>query len=81
MKDPQNEIEIIARRMKATVPIGQPLHQIKKLIEVLEERRQIQPKFTPQRSKHWQENYDRLSSLKGQLECKFENSTGLVKLS
>ena len=68
IKDPQKEIEIIARRMGAKVAVGQPLHQIKKLIEVLEEKKSTQPKFTPQRIEHWQKNYDRLSALKVQLE-------------
>jgi hypothetical protein len=60
MIDIENEIKRVANFMKAPIPIGQPLHQIKKLIDVLEERRRTQLKFTPERMKHWQGNYDSL---------------------
>ena len=68
MKDIPTEIGIVARRMKAPVPVGPPLHQVKKLIEVLEERKSTQPKFTPQRTEHWQKNYNRLAALITRLE-------------
>ena len=68
MKDIPTEIGIVARRMKAPVPVGPPLHQVKKLIEVLEERKSTQPKFTPQLTEHWQKNYNRLAALISRLE-------------
>ena len=68
MKDIPNEIGIVARRMKAPIPVGPPLHQVKKLIDLLEERKSTQPKFTPQRMEHWQKNHDRLIAIKARLE-------------
>jgi hypothetical protein len=67
MLDIENEIKRVAKSMKAPIPIGPPLHQIKKLIEVLEERRRTQLKFTPERMKHWQENYNSLILARNQI--------------
>lgn len=68
MKDIPTEIGVVARRMKAPIPVGPPLHQVKKLIEVLKERKSTQPRFTPKRTEDWQKNYDRLTALITRLE-------------
>ncbi len=67
MRSVEEEIRIVANRMKAKIPIGPPLHQINKLIETLEERRRSQPKFSAERMKWWQTNYDRLLAAKRRL--------------
>ena len=74
MTDIENEIKRVAKSMKAPIPIGQPFHQIKKLIEVLEERRRTQLKFTQERMKHWQKNYDSLILARNQILNETPNS-------
>jgi hypothetical protein len=74
MIDIENEIKRVAKSMKTPIPIGQPLHQIKKLIEVLEERRRTQLKFTPERMKHWRENYNSLILARNQILNETPNS-------
>ena len=66
-KDVAKEIQVVANRMKFPVPVGDPLHQIKKMLEELERRKSTQLKFNPKREKGWRENHDRLIALRNQI--------------